>query len=111
VEEFQKIWDKIKYQLQITLDEDVYNEHFAPISNVFKVVNNYVYLISPNSFIKSEIESFYLNRLNAMLNEYVTEKHMFKIITKEQAAEEIAKTSTYEINTPEQGLKTNIKPD
>jgi len=109
MEEYQKIWDKIKYQLQLTLDEDVYSEHFASISNVFKVVNNYVYLISPNSFIKSKIESFYLNRLNAMLNDFVPEKHMFKIITKEQAAEEIAKTSAYEINTPEQGLSDKYK--
>lgn len=109
MEEYGKIWDKIKYQLQITLDDDVFNEHFANINNVFKVVNNAVYLISPNQFIKSKIESFYLNRLNAMLNEYVTEKHMFKIITKEQAAEELAKAAAYEINTPESGLENRYK--
>ncbi|MDD3112959.1 MAG: chromosomal replication initiator protein DnaA [Candidatus Izemoplasmatales bacterium] len=109
MEQYQKIWDKIKYQLQMTLDDDVYNEHFFGISNVFKVINNTIYLISPNSFIKSKIESFYLNRLNAMLNEYLPEKHLFKIITKEQAAEEIAKTSSYEINVPEPDLESKYK--
>jgi len=110
MEEFEKIWSQIKSRLQISLDNDVYNEHFAHISNVFKVVNNYVYLIAPNSFVKNKIESFYLNRLNVLLNEYVQEKHMFKIITKEQAAEELAKKeSPYAINVPERDLEEKYK--
>lgn len=109
MEQFEKIWDKIKNQLQITLDDDVYNEHFANITTVFKVVNNTVYLVAPNSFVKSKIESFYLNRLNAMLNEYTSDKHMFRIITREQAAEEISKTTVYEINTPEKDLESKYK--
>ena len=109
IQEFQRIWEQIKYQLQLTLDEDVYNEHFFGISQVFKIVNNSVYLIASNSFIKSKIESFYLNRLNAMLNEYVSEKHLFKIITKDQAAEELARSAAYEINTPEVNLENKYK--
>ena len=108
VEQYQRLWNKIKYQLQLTLD-GMFFEHFNEITNVFKVVNNYVYLVAPNSFVKSKIESFYLNRLNAMLNEEVSEKHMFKVITKEQAAEELAKTSSYEINQPELGLESKYK--
>lgn len=109
MEEFEKIWCKIKSRLQISLDTDVYNEHFANISNIFKVVNNYVFLIVPNSFVKNKIESFYLNRLNVLLNEYTSEKHMFKIITKEQAAEELSKSETYAINTPEKNLEDKYK--
>jgi chromosomal replication initiator protein len=108
MEEFQKLWEQIKTKLQIILDEDVYNETFAGITSVFKIVNNYVYLVAPNSFIKGKIESFYLNRLNGMLNELVQEKHMFKIITKEQAAEELAKTP-YAVNSPESGLADKYK--
>ncbi len=108
MEEFQKLWEQIKAKLQIILDEDVYNETFAGITSVFKIVNNYVYLVAPNSFIKGKIESFYLNRLNGMLNELVQEKHMFKIITKEQAAEELAK-APYAVNSPEQGLADKYK--
>ncbi|MDD3126140.1 MAG: chromosomal replication initiator protein DnaA [Candidatus Izemoplasmatales bacterium] len=108
MEDFEKIWEKIKYKLQMTLEEDVFNETFAAITNVFKVVNNYVYLIAPNSFVKGKIDAFYLNRLNAMLNEYLDVKHMFKIISKEQAAEELSKAS-YAINVPEQGLENKYK--
>jgi len=109
MEKFEKIWSQIKSRLQISLDNDVYNEHFSNISNVFKVVNNYVYLIAPNSFIKNKIESFYLNRLNALLNEYIDEKHMFKIITKTQAAEELSKSERYSINVPEKDLEEKYK--
>jgi len=108
MEEFQKLWEQIKTKLQIILDEDVYNETFAGITSVFKIVNNYVYLVAPNSFIKGKIESFYLNRLNGMLNELVQEKHMFKIITKDQAAEELAK-APYAVNSPETGLADKYK--
>lgn len=107
--DFEKIWGKIKSRLQFNLDSDVYNEHFSNISNIFKVSNNYIYLIAPNSFVKNKIESFYLNRLNALLNEYVEDKHMFKIITKEQASEEISKSKSYEINTPERDLENKYK--
>ena len=109
MEEFEKIWSNIKSRLQINLDNDVYNEHFSNISNVFKVINNYIYLIAPNSFVKNKIESFYLNRLNVLLNEYVTEKHMFKIITKDQAAEELAQKETYSINIPEKDLENRFR--
>ncbi|MBI9009269.1 MAG: chromosomal replication initiator protein DnaA [Tenericutes bacterium] len=109
MEDFEKIWSKIKSRLQINLETDIYNEHFSNISNIFKVVNNYVYLIAPNSFVKNKIESFYLNRLNVLLNEYTKEKHMFKIITKDQAAEELAKSETYAINTPEKDLEDKYK--
>lgn len=109
MDQYNQIWEKIKNQLQVTLDEDVFAEHFANMTTIFKVVNNAVYLIAPNSFVKSKIESFYLNRLNAMLNDFTTEKHMFKIITKEQAAEELQKAAAYEINRPEKDLNNKYK--
>lgn len=103
--EFENIWNSIKNKLQITLDEETFNEQFSEINTVFKVNNNTVYLVAPNSYVKSKIDSFYLNRLNKMLNDFTEEKYLFKIITKEQAAEELAKATSYEINTPEKDLE------
>ncbi len=103
--EFESIWNNIKNKLQITLDEETFNEQFSEINTVFKVINNTVYLVAPNSYVKSKIDSFYLNRLNKMLNDFTEEKYLFKIITKEQAAEELAKATSYEINTPEKDLE------
>lgn len=106
---FEDIWKKIKSTLQSEFDNDIYNEHFAEINNVFRVNNNLVYLIAPNSFIKNKIENFYINRLNYYLNNFVEEKYLFKIITKEQAAIEIAKDQPYEINKPEENLENKYK--
>ncbi len=108
MDNYENLWEKIKSKLQITLEDDAFNETFGSIKNVFKVVNNNIYLVAPNSFVKSKIDAFYLNRLNAMLNDLVTEKHMFKIITKEQASEELSKTA-YNVNSPEQGLENKYK--
>ena len=106
---FEDIWKKIKSTLQTEFDNDIYNEHFAEINNVFRVNNNLVYLIAPNSFIKNNIENFYINRLNYYLNNFVEEKYLFKIITKEQAAIEISKEQPYEINKPEGNLENKYK--
>ncbi len=109
VYDFEEIWKKIKSNLQIDFENDIYNEHFAGINNVFKVSNNFVYLIAPNSYIKNKIENFYINRLNYLLNNYVEEKFLFKIITTEQATIEIKKEQTYEINIPEENLENKYK--
>jgi chromosomal replication initiator protein len=109
MENFELIWNKVKSKLQLTFDEDIYNQHFAVIDNVFKVSNNYIYLIAPNSYIKNKIDHFYLNRLNYLLNEYVEEQYLFKIITKDQAAQELKKETKYEINTPEADIENKYK--
>ncbi len=108
MENYESLWESVKLKLQITLDEDVFNETFGAINGVFKVVNNNIYLVVPNSFIKSKIDTFYLNKLNSMLNDLVTEKHLFKILTKEQASEELSKT-TYNVSSPESGLENKYK--
>jgi chromosomal replication initiator protein len=107
--DFEDIWKKIKSTLQVDFENDIYNEHFASINNVFKINNNFVYLIAPNSYIKSKIDNFYINRLNYLLNNYVEEKFLFKIITKDQAAIEIQKDQPYEINRPEENLENKYK--
>jgi chromosomal replication initiator protein len=107
--DFEDIWKKIKSNLQIDFENDIYNEHFSSINNIFKVQNNFVYLIAPNSYIKNKIDNFYINRLNYLLNNYVEEKFLFKIITKEQATLEIKKDQPYEINTPEENLESKYK--
>ncbi len=109
METFQNIWNNIKSQLELSIEEEVFKETFVNITNVFKVVNNNIYLIAPNPFIKSKIDNFWLNRLNGMLSEFLKEKHVFKIITKDQAAEEISKAQTYAINTPEPNLEERFK--
>ena len=63
MEKYTDIWVEIKASLEEDLDEVVFTEIFEPVNTVFKVVNNYIYLIAPNDFIKRRIEMLYLNNL------------------------------------------------
>jgi chromosomal replication initiator protein len=107
MESYQNLWNAIKQQLAEDLDEAAFKETFVDITNVFKVSNNNIYLIAPNPYVKGKIDNFWLNRLNAMLTERLHDKHVFKIITKDQAAEELAKSAPYQVNTPDPSINEN----
>ncbi|MCK7486669.1 MAG: hypothetical protein MZU97_15040 [Bacillus subtilis] len=63
METYQKIWDSIKTQLEIDLDEAVFKETFVDLTNVFKVSNNNIYLIAPNPYVKGKIDNFLVEPL------------------------------------------------
>lgn len=107
MESYQNLWNAIKQQLAEDLDEASFKETFVDITNVFKVSNNNIYLIAPNPYVKGKIDNFWLNRLNAMLSERLHDKHVFKIITKDQAAEELAKSAPYQVNSPDPAISEN----
>ena len=67
MEKYNKIWQEIKEDLRNDLEEMVYAEIFEPVDTVFKVVNNYIYIIAPSDFIKKRIEMLYLNKLRIMV--------------------------------------------
>ncbi len=98
---YEDVWLKVKDQLKNYYDADVYSEYFQDINHVFKVVNNYIYLIVPNELVKKRIETLYLNRLNSMIKESFNELHMFKLITQEKSELETKNTNEYQITKPE----------
>ncbi|MCD6482453.1 MAG: chromosomal replication initiator protein DnaA, partial [Candidatus Izimaplasma sp.] len=67
MEKYIKIWESIKQELENDLEEVVFTDIFEPVNIVFKVVNNYIYIVAPNEFIKKRIEILYLNKLNRYL--------------------------------------------
>ena len=64
MQKYTETWQEIKQSLEADIDEVVFTEIFEPVNTVFKVLNNYIYLIAPNDFIKRRIEMLYLNKLN-----------------------------------------------
>jgi len=106
MEKFTQIWEEIKIKLEDDLDNQVFAELINPVETVFKVVNNYVYLVVPNDFVKKRIELLYLNKLNRYLSSYVEETHKFKIITVEQAEKELQDKKDFVINEPEDDLNS-----
>jgi chromosomal replication initiator protein len=112
---YTKIWQNIKQSLKEDLDSLVFEEIFEPINTVFKVVNNYIFLVAPNDFVKKRIEMLYLNKLNRFLELMLDTPHKFRIITEALASEELSKTKEYSITQPDEAvddryIKGNLNP-
>ncbi|MGS0973445.1 MAG: chromosomal replication initiator protein DnaA [Candidatus Izemoplasmataceae bacterium] len=97
MDSFDKIWQEIKHHLEDDLDEVVFTEIFEPVNTVFKVANNYIYLVAPSEFVKKRIELLYLGKLNRYLESKVEETHKFKIMTEEQANKELQDEKDYSL--------------
>ena len=89
MQEHIDIWNEIKSQLAASFEEQSYHETIESIDSIFKINNNYIYLIVENDFIKKRIEMIYLNKMNRMLERYMNETHRYKLITKDQAEQEL----------------------
>lgn len=104
MQKYHIIWEEIKQSLEDDLESDVFTEIFEPVNTIFKVVNNYIYLIVPNEFIKKRIELIYLNKLNRYLEFKLEETHKFKIVTEEQASKELSNQKEYAVNVADDSL-------
>lgn len=104
MKKYTEIWDDIKHSLENDLDEVVFTEIFEPVNTVFKVVNNYIYIVAPNEFVKKRIEMLYLNKLNKYLENKLDEIHKFIIITEENASIELADAKEYSVNVADDSL-------
>ncbi len=100
MEKYSKIWDEIKEKLENDLEEVVFTDIFEPVNTVFKVVNNYIYIVAPNDFIKKRIEILYLNKLNRYLIDKLDEVHKFRIMTEDQASDELSDTKEFSLTSP-----------
>jgi chromosomal replication initiator protein len=104
MEKYTDIWLNIKELLRNDLDDVVFKEIFDPVNTIFKVVNNYIYLVAPNDFIKRRIEMLYLNKLNRYLESEMSEPHKFRIITESQASKELADEKEYSVTQSDDSL-------
>ena len=105
MDQYGQIWNEIKATLEDDLDEVVFNEIFLPVNTVFKIVNNYIYLIAPNDFIKKRIEMLYINKLNRYLEFKLDEPHKFRIITEQMAEKELADKKEYDLTSSPSTVK------
>ncbi len=97
MEKYTQLWEEIKHSLEEDLEDVVFTEIFEPVSTVFKVVNNYIYIVAPNEFIKKRIEMLYLNKLNRYIEFRLDERHKFRIMTEEQASNELSDQKDYSV--------------
>lgn len=92
--EIKEAKDNLKYVLDqleaetSSSDLAVLKDRISNIIDVFKVENNYIYVIVTNALSKLLIEKFSSFRMDSILQDKVSEKIGFKFITKEDADKE-----------------------
>ncbi len=111
------IWQEVKTKLEMQLESNTYQEIFESVDSVFKVRNNYIYLIVDNEFIKKRIEMLYLQKMNRILSSYVDDRHEYKLITREQAETELKQDQDFDLTKTDNKesydklyLNTNLNP-
>lgn len=82
------IWIEIKNKLRNELEESVFDDYFLGIGEVYKEENNNVYLVVENAFYKKRIQNQYIDRMNALLDDYYDVSHKFYLITRDEVLEE-----------------------
>ncbi len=112
-----EIWQDVKEKLEMQLETNTYSEIFESVDSIFKIKNNYIYLIVENEFIKKRIEMLYLKKMNRLLETHVDDKHEYRLITKDQAESELSQEKPFDVNTPnyeknseELYFNTNLNP-
>jgi chromosomal replication initiator protein len=105
MDKYNKMWEEIKNELENDLDEVVFADIFEPVTTVFKVVNNYIYIVAPNDFVKKRIEMLYLHKLNRYLELKFDEVYKFRIMTDDQAEKELTDSREFSLIDPEPNIE------
>jgi len=48
MQQYQSLWEQILAEMHDHLDDEIYNEYFAPLSNVQKLNDSYLYVVAPS---------------------------------------------------------------
>jgi len=108
------LWLKVKEELKTIVEEKSFTDTFEAINDVFKVQNNYIYLVASNVVCKYRIDKFYLESMNKILSSLVDEKMMFKIITESDVEKEKEKAKSQPLVTvdnPEKFKSRTLRPE
>ncbi len=104
MQEYEVLWNQVLEKLRDSLDSEVYEEFFEPLSPIQKVADNYVYIIAPSPYIQSRINRLYLNQINT-LSQSMYKKHLvgFKFVLEEEL------TKDQRLLGPEIGLEDKYR--
>ncbi len=113
MQEHLDVWQEIKSELSLAFEEESYKETIESIDSIFKVKNNYIYLIVDNDFVKKRVEMLYLNKMNRLLEKYVDEPCQYRLVTRDQAERELSDKKHYAPAQPQAdfgktGFNTNL---
>ena len=79
-----ELWEQVKSMLKASNDEITFNQTFAPITKIYKVQNNVIYLIVNTSLDSFRIKKFYLNKMNELLTQCAGTQMSFALVTAQE---------------------------
>ena len=100
-----ELWEQVKSMLKASNNEVTFNQTFAPITEIYKVQNNVIYLIVNNPLDIFRIKRFYLQKMNELLSQCAGEQMSFAFISKTEAESHHSQTQIL----PNQNNLTIIK--
>ena len=94
-----ELWEQVKAMLKASNDEATFNQIFVPITQIYKVQNNVIYLIVNNPLDIFRIKRFYLSKMNEFLCQCAEEQMSFGLISKKEVDEQ-TKNQSSEVHQP-----------
>ncbi|MBQ8292620.1 MAG: chromosomal replication initiator protein DnaA [Bacilli bacterium] len=90
MEHAKSLWAKTKDLLAKSnkIGSTEFNDTIQPIEEVYKVANNYIYLVVQHDLAKFKVDKFYLSFMNEYLKTLTTEKMEFQTITQNEVEKE-----------------------
>ncbi len=89
MQEYQSLWEQILAEMHESLEDEIYNEYFEPLSNVQKINDSYLYVVAPSPYIQTRINRLYLNKINSLAKTlYEKELVGFKFVLKNELENE-----------------------
>ena len=85
---YQNLWEKTKENLSSCYREDTFKETFEDVKEVIKFQNGTIFVLVPNIYIKTKINSIYIEKINDVLKKYTDEKLKFKFVLDSEVTKE-----------------------
>ncbi len=85
---YQNLWEKTKENLASCYREDTFKETFEDVKEVIKFQNGTIFVLVPNIYIKTKINSIYIEKINDVLKKYTDEKLKFKFVLDSEVTKE-----------------------
>ena len=104
MEKYNSILEQTILLAKEKIESPDFKDIFSQTPKIYKVENNYIYIILPDPLSKFRVEKFYLSQLNSILEQTSGEKINFKLVTQDVVDKE-EKESNIKITTVDEAPK------
>lgn len=103
MDNYDILWQTILSELEQTYDEDTFGEVFEPLQTIHQVLNNVIYILVPNEFIKNRIQRLYLSKIQDLAQVHSGETLRFKFLLENELEPE------YDLVSPDLDLENRYR--